>query len=177
MTNKSLTELTKEAQEKHKKILKYIRAGAILSYELARELYEIKTKKLFRYVYGEGCNTWGDYLREIKMSRGTADNLIMRYKLYHLEAGIPIEELAKASPRALQYAFPLVKKALEEGKKEQIEEWVKKAQLLAPEDFEREYIQEIKEIKPETCEHEIRYKVWCIKCREDFTGDYEINPL
>lgn len=167
---KSLVQLTSEAKELHNLALSIIDAIGRRSYELAKVLYEIKKKKLYKYVFGD--ETWSDYVASLpNMSLSTADKLIKRYEVYILKLGYKIDQIAKINIRSLNVILPIA----ERSDKSVADEWIEKAKHLTSQDIVKEYVQYTRHIDPRQCEHDFAYFVWCKKCKENFSSAFAIQ--
>lgn len=124
----------------------FLFAGKLLS--------EIQEKGLWKD-YGEHITNFEDYLKEVKLKRASAWNLIRTWR----EFGSIIEQEGLDVPyTTLTKLLPVAR----ENKKE----WLYKAQELPPKDLEYEINEAKGRLTPEKCEHPFDRLLFCFQCRE-----------
>ena len=122
---------------------------------LAERLKKIRDTRIYDPEY----ESFGDFLREIRISESSASKLIGVYEKFVLMGGIPADEVAKVGWTNISLFLPRIK-----TKDDAIEIW-DKTHLLDRTDAQRVY-QEMKTgVDMAECAHaEIRTLIVCTKC-------------
>lgn len=120
---------------------------------IGRNLSKIQEEKLWSY-YGSHIENFDSFLREIKIKRATAYNLMAIWRNF---GEIIISKNLDVSYFRLVKLLPIVKK--EKNK----EDWLFRAQELDPQGFENEIREALGKIPTDKCEHNGE-KIYLVKC-------------
>lgn len=157
MTNE---EASKQAFELYKSIQDIEYSRRLNYLKIANYFLTLQETTWYKFILGDDNATWATFLAqpEILYSRNQIYEMGRVYKHFVVNLGIAIQDLGKVD-------FQRLIKMIPHTDKNNIEEWLKKGELLSPQDFKNE-IREIKGIlTTEDCKHQDKHQYdICVSC-------------
>lgn len=132
---KSLIQKTDEAQRLVRTLIGMQEAKRKLDVSRGKILWQLKANNLFRKAFGEGVDTWEEFLRspEIALSTSEANRLMQLYEYFILKYELDEETLAEIPIKSLNHMLPRLKNG--EIKGGDIPELVESAKTLTFNEF------------------------------------------
>ena len=106
-----------------------------LGVEKGRLLWMLRADNLYREAFGEGVDTWEEFLRspEIALSVSEANRTMQLYEYFVLKSEIEVELLEEIPVKSLQHMLPRLKSG--EVSKDELPEMIGAAQTLTFNEF------------------------------------------
>ena len=157
----SLSKKAEIARKEHEKLLKYKSFASLAYLYIGKTLKKIRDEKLYLYIFGEGCDSFKDYLRspEVGISQRKAYYLIEIYETFCEKLGYNPEKLRELHWTSLREIKSVVNK-------ENADLWIENAKQLTTKDLIIRVKQEKGQLaNPMTCQHEWE-KITYWKCKK-----------
>ena len=108
---KSLVQKTDEAQELVKTLIAIQTQTRKLGIVKGKVLWELKANNLFKKAFGQGVDTWEEFLRspEIAMTVSEANRTMQLYEYFVLKYELSEDELADVPVKSLRHMLPRLK--------------------------------------------------------------------
>lgn len=138
--SKSLVQKTNEAQVLVRALIEMQNQSRKLDVMRGQALWQLKANNLYKKAFGEGVDTWEEFLRspEIGLTISEANRMMQMYEYFVIKHGIDEEELSDVPIKSLHHMLPRLKSG--EIREEDVPELIDAARELTFNQFkERVY--------------------------------------